>query len=196
MNVMILLGSVVLSLVLAIVVPAQAGPLIQVDEFGNGRGTIGPGFLSTDPGPNGRAGALTYSLPFAGVQGDVGIGSPSDESTIRFNSDIVRFNGDGTLIIYSDPFGGLDAPADISTGLTALYTNLVALTEVGTEGSDGVIYTPVAGQPGFDPSGPTYVIVSDGRIPEPSTLFLLMSGLTGLVLMLRTHRITRGSSTT
>jgi hypothetical protein len=42
-----------------------------VDEFGNGIGVIGPGFLAPDPGPGGLPSVLTYILPFAGTQGDV-----------------------------------------------------------------------------------------------------------------------------
>src|SRR5437016_231553 len=44
---------------------AQLPPLqIAIDEFGHGIGTLGPGFLSNDPGPGGLNNVLTYNLPF------------------------------------------------------------------------------------------------------------------------------------
>jgi len=61
---------------------------------------------------------------------------------------------------------------------------MFTITELGPEGANGVTYTPIAGQPGFvaGAAGPvTYVFLSDGQIPEPSSLLLLGSGATVLL---------------
>jgi hypothetical protein len=155
---------------------ANLPPVIEVDEFGNGTGTVGSSF-SSDPGPGGLSGVLTYGLPFAGIAGDVLI---RDAGVVL---DVGRFNGNGTLIFYSDSREGFDAPADTSTPPGSFYANTASVNESGTEAFNDVFYTPAAGQPGFDPSGVTYHFVSDGTIvPEPDTMLLLGLGLVALRL--------------
>jgi hypothetical protein len=172
---------------LCLVGRADAGPIITVDENGTGFVQNGatvtplPVALKQDPGPGGLPGVLTYKLPFAGTQGDVGLFGPPGPPNGEF-SDVVRFNGDGTLIFYSDtpPF---DSIADTPTPPLAFYQNTAIALEIGPEGNNGAFYTPLSGQPGFDPSGPTYHFVSDGSavpIPEPASLALF--GLGGAAL--------------
>ena len=158
------------------VMPAFAG-LITVDENGNGtvNGTPIRGNLGPDPGPGGLGSVLIYPLPFAGTQGDLKLLEPGGVFY-----DLVRFNGDGTLIFYSDNVDGFDAIADTPGPPGAFYANLVAADEVGPNNVNGSIYIPIPGNPGFDSSQPIYTLVSD-IVPEPSTLVLLGVGLVGLL---------------
>jgi hypothetical protein len=66
------------------------------------------------------------------------------------------------------------------------YTNVVTLQEVVfADGSNGVIYTPTATQPGFVPGfAVTYNIISDA--PEPATLALV--GIAVLALLVKTRQ--------
>src|SRR5438067_857925 len=119
---------------------------ITIDELGNGIGTVGPGFVGNDPGPGGLNGVLIYTLPFAGVQGDVLM---LDGGAVL---DVIRFNGNGTVIFYSDNTDGADALADTPAPPGALYPNQVRIFEVGPEGNNGALYTPLANEPGFSPT--------------------------------------------
>jgi len=99
--------------------------------------------------------------------------------------DIIRFNGDGTLIFYSDNIDGFDALADTPSPPFGLYANNITLTEVGPEGSNSAVYAPTAGQPGLGVVAGqpvTYVFLSD--VLEPGTMFLLGCGLTLLAVFL------------
>lgn len=153
---------------------AQGGGIFSFDEFGNG--AFGPGFIAPDPGPGGLNAVLTYNLPFPGIPGDVLLHDANEPGNPFF--DILRFNGNGTLIFYSDNIGGADAPADTASPPTALYPNQVNLQEVGPEGNNGAIYTPGPANPGYDPAFlPTYNFISDGVVPEPSAVMLLVCGV-------------------
>src|SRR5690349_13450007 len=122
--------------------PARAAFIIMVDEFGNGIGTRGSGFFANDPGPGGLPNVLTYNLPFAGVQGDVLIVDTPGTPPL----DVIRFNGDGTLIFYSDNVDGFDAPGDTPSPPGAFYTNVATIFETGPEGNAIAVYTPLQGQ--------------------------------------------------
>jgi hypothetical protein len=179
---------------------------ISVDE--NGNGTIN-GFngisplasaLQNDPGPGGLTNVLTYDLfnPPGLVAGDVflqdGVGGPIFD-VIRFNpSEVGPGRGTGSLVFYSDNTDGFDSRADTAGPPTANYTNTITILEVGTEGNNGAIYTPLAGQPGFvaGAAAPVqYDFVSDGTlVPEPGTWGLMLLGLGGLGVALRSRRRT------
>ena len=171
--------------------------LVVIDE--NGNGTLGlpssglttlTGFLSSDPGPGGLSNVLTYTLPFAGLPGDILL-VDSDPAGAVSVQDILRFNGDGTVRFYSDNSNGSDSPAD--SGLpTGRFQNTFPLPEVGPEGSNGSFYIPTSGQPGYDPViHPVYRFVSDSPVPETSSgvgLGVLL-GLAGLTVFLRRRKM-------
>jgi hypothetical protein len=172
---------------------------ITVDENGNGTFTNTTGFnaalssaLVNDPGPGGLNSVLTYDLknPPGLVAGDVAL---TDAECGGCTFDVIRFNsgqvgpggGTGTLVFYSDNIDGLDSIGDTSGPPGGYYANLLSIPELGPEGSNGVIYTPTAGQPGFvaGAAGPvTYDIISDGiaATPLPSTWTMLIAGFFGL----------------
>ena len=160
------------------VTAAPLPPNIAVDENGNlfVNDVLSSGFFSDDPGPGGLTGVLTYNLPFAGTQGDVAL--------VDFGcgclSDIIRFNGDGTLIFYSENFAGLDSLADTVAPPQNLYDNLVIIPEFGDDIFSSAMYTPFDGDPGFDVSNPNYTFVSEETVPEPSSVAMLLMGLGGL----------------
>src|ERR1700704_3474936 len=140
-----------------------AQSIVAVDEWFNGIGTTGNGTLKNDPGPGGLNNVLTYALPFAGVPGDVQI-QANEPGIGQIVFDVVRFNGDGTLIFYSDNVPVSDAPGDTPGPPGILYANSVTIQKVGTDGANGSIYAPAPGQPGYDSTNPIYFLISEGNI--------------------------------
>ena len=155
---------------------AQNNPAIAFDE--NGRATLtfpggspipAPCSIQADAGPGGKPAVLFCSLlgPPSLVTGDVII-----TETGGGISDVLRFAFVGPtagFFIYSDNADGVDAIADVGLP-TAFNTNTVTIPEVGPEGSgtiftNGVTYTPTAGQPGFVAGfQATYIFTSDQAV--------------------------------
>ena len=172
--------------------PPTSTTLITLDENGNGTflfdGTTSAP-ISAELLPNstgGPASALTLGILANIVPGDVVL-LEADGS-----SDVIRFTGtEGItrMLFFSDNADGSDALAD--TGLPSqLSTNVVRLSEVGTEGNNGAFYTPTANQPGFLNGLITlsYHFVSDSPVPEPSTWAMMLLGFGAIGLAMRRSR--------
>jgi hypothetical protein len=154
---------------------------ITLDEFG-GPNTSFPSLLGPDPSGGVAGPVLIYLLPFAVTPGDVILSEPGLPPTP--DSDVVRFwNPAGNpnqseIIFYSDVSAAdpADAPADV--GLPTQFQALtIRITETGPEGNNGAVYLPAAGMPGSTSAPMQYNIISDGVVPEPSSLALLLGGV-------------------
>src|SRR5437867_5260497 len=136
---------VIASMMAAIGMARVSAQVITFDEFGNG--AFGPGTLQPDPGPGGLPSVMTYPLPFAGTVGDLLVHDPNQGGLVL---DVVRWNGNGTLLFYSDNIDGVDAPADTPSPPQSFYANQANAEEGGVEGGlEDLFYTPGPGQPGF-----------------------------------------------
>src|SRR5579863_6462861 len=158
--------------------PAHAG-LIQFDQFGNGLSDSTPlvsSFTTFDNGGD-PVQALTYTLPFSGVAGDLILTDPNFSD---LPLEVLIFPGNGTVQFFA---GNLpNSLAFLPSPPTLDSSNLAFVSDVGPEDTNTATYTPTDEQPGFDPSGPTYVIFNgvDGLpAPEPS-----LAGVAGLMVML------------
>ncbi|MGZ5552158.1 MAG: hypothetical protein ACXWHF_00820, partial [Chthoniobacterales bacterium] len=165
------------ALALFVMVPMKVNALgpapvsLSVDEAGNGQENLAfgpfslvPGSMASDPGPGGKASALTYQgFTFFNtlITGDLFLTEAGG------NSDVIRFNfnsttGFGSLVFYSLPGEGQLA----DTGLpSAFYTNTFSILE---NPNGPTTYTPTAGQPGYIPVFPgfSYLINSPSAVPE------------------------------
>src|SRR5439155_19322699 len=73
---------------------------------------------------------------------------------------------------------GLAVPGDTPSPPTQFYANQVTITEIGPEGNNRAFYTPLPGQPGFVAGfNLEYIFVSNGSVPEPGTIRLMVAGL-------------------
>jgi hypothetical protein len=181
-----------LSLVTALVIfaprPGLADLLtpVIIDENGNGMADFISlsAFIGNDPGPGGLNNVLIYQLPYAGVQGDVAVTDTSPDCN-GCTLDYIRFNGDGTLIFYSDNAPTFDSLADSPSPPGGSYLNQQTVLEIGPEDNNFALYTPLPGQPGYDGTfHPAYTFISDSAtVPEAGTLALLFTAVVGLGIL-------------
>jgi hypothetical protein len=173
---------------------AQAIPNIySFDENGNASyngAAVPPGhLLAIDPSGGIAGPVLAYQLPTLVTPGDLAL-VEAGAGTGATNSDIVRFfnstaNPNQTLLLFYSDFGPGDPPTDLADTGLPFSPNAFQINEVGPEGNNGALWAPVAGTPGFDPSGiiTQYNIISD--VPEPGTGALFLSGVGVLVWLKR-----------
>jgi len=155
---------------------AYSQPIITVDEFGNGdiSGTPLLSAMATDPFSGMTT--LSYTLPFPAIQGDVVL-----SDALGTVSDILRFDGNFTLYIYSDMNLSEPNPSPADVGFpAAIQPSSVFFQETGPEpGPNGLFgYNPGFTLPGGNSAGATYNFISDpAPTPEPGSLALLAVGL-------------------
>ena len=176
------------------VAPALANTVV-IDENGNG-------FFNGSPIPTITTGSnLVYNVGGYGVVylgnsvGTIFMNQPGGEVCPEFMGgacDIITFSVN-TIQFYSVPDDGVDARGDQGVPIV-LGSVFPVIPEIGPEGNNSGVYTPVSGQPGFITGmNLTYVFVSDGvatptttpppppPVPEPSSLALLGTGLLALL---------------
>ena len=173
--------------------PAVAQFQVRIDENGGG----------SYFGPNGElhtwGGMVTLSSPpvyhlqtalgFVPSPGDVLV---SDAATAVLPGDLLRFDGNGNLTVYSDVEASDVPPFDLAdVGVPTPATNLVTRLETDPTGGPAVEgqinglfgYSPAPGTPGGYPAGTvgsiTYEFVSD--TPEPAALTWLGCAATALL---------------
>ncbi len=163
----------------------QVGQIININENGSAYITASQPFayIASALEPISGMSTLEYTLPFAGVAGDVLLTEPGSSQI----SDVLRFDGNYHVYFFSDVEAGQSQLADV--GLPTIFqANNVPIAESGIEGlSTYALYTPTSVEPGFKAAAPgtTYFIVSD--VPEPSVMMLGSLG-GGLVLLLNMRR--------
>jgi len=172
----------------AITATSLFAQIYTFDEYGNSTGPgISPGLLQADPSGGLAVPVLVYNVPIPLVTGDLVLIEAGQPANAQY-SDVVRFwdptGGNlSQIIFYSDQDETTLAPAD--TGLPSIgnLINPVFINEVGPEGNNGAVWSPPAGAPGSSLPGVAvqYNIISDGVVPEPSSLALLMGGLGVLI---------------
>jgi hypothetical protein len=181
----VLLASVLTS-ALGLATASAQNKLVTVDELGNGDQSGMPLASGITVEPFSGIATLTYTLLFPGTRGDVVLLEPGP--TPQQISDILRFDGNGSLYFFSEreatdvpPFDPADV-AQLPSPVPGMP--IVTLQEIGAEGNNGAFYTPNPGDPGFDSTVGllSYHFISDA-VPEPTTLAL--AGLGGLLLTRR-----------
>jgi len=169
-----LLAAVITATITATTAYSQA--VITIDEFGNGdiSGTPLPSAMALDPFSGMTT--LSYTLPFPAIRGDIVLSDVSGAV-----SDILRFEGNFTLYVYSDNDLSEPNPSPADVGFpAAIQPSPVFAQETGVEpGPNGLFgYNPGFVLPGGNSAGVTYNFISDpAPTPEPGTLALLAGGL-------------------
>src|SRR5205085_1178466 len=117
------------------------------DEFGGAQNFTENGFqaliVSTNLDPTGGLfnwPVLTFTLPFLGTAGDVLMHEPLEPGSPVL--DVLRFDGQGHLIFYSDNLDGIDAPADTPGPPDPFSTNIFDIIEQGGGSFAFGLYTP------------------------------------------------------
>src|SRR5262249_27401532 len=147
-----------------------------------GGGIVGYSIGTNKVDPVSGTATLWYNVGFPALPGDVVLFEPGGGGNTNI-SDLIRFDGQGGMFFFSELEPGEinPDPADVPIlpGTNPLLP-VIFLNEIGPEGNNGALYKPLAGQPGFDPTGVfpglQYNFISDA-VPEPSPAALMLCGV-------------------
>ena len=177
---------------LLVIASGRASGQITITLDEHGTPAPYPATIAIDPLNPGGPPTVAYTLPFAVVPGDLVISEPPVPTTLT--SDLLRFEqsvpGQQSLVfVYSDVTTSDPANEPADVGIPGqLQTNVAMVVETGlpvspiyTDATNGVVYTPTAGMPGFIAGAApfTYSFISD--VPEP-TVIGLGAALVGLAI--------------
>jgi hypothetical protein len=131
-------------------------------------------------------GTLSFSYPVNGIQN----GSPDGLALIDASSSVIQFPS------YQGSFTAVGGPADgllsvdigVAESSGTPIGNSLQLTGSGTDSSDFTWAAAMADTFGAVNTGQTFSGGGQQPVPEPSTIFLLGSGLTGLSFWRWKHR--------
>ena len=162
----------------AVAIGPLRGGTIQLDQFGNGLIGSTPisGYLSNYYDGTNTYSALTYNLPFSGQEGSLVMTDPNFSD---LPMEILIFNGAGSVFFFAGNMPGSEAFVPSPPALD--YTSLAFVSDTGPEDSSTATVTPSPGAPGYDISGPVYLI-DNGTAPvmpsspEPGTIVLIAGG--------------------
>ena len=157
----------------------QFSQIISMDEVGNAYiASDAPFPFAVTQEPLSGMSTLRYTLPFAGVAGDVLV----NRATTGARSEILRFDGLSHVWFFSDAADGVASLADVASLPSPISPNVAVLEQDGM-----AFYLPGVAQPGYKDAGPVSYLVFCQAVPEPSTLCLAALG-GGLLLFLRSRK--------
>lgn len=181
--------------------------IINVDENGNGTAILGssgsvPLLVTKSSPPVYHLGALLGFVPTAG---DIVLSEFLGTGLVT--SDLLRFDGNGDLTVFSDVSSAEHDPVSLAdVGIPTFQSNVNVAPETDTSGSsrasapdsgfeNGLFNdaVPAGAAPGAGPAGSSVVIVynfiSDpGVVPEPASLSLLALAAPALLVRRRVRR--------
>jgi hypothetical protein len=168
---------------------AAAQFVVDFDE--NGHGTVNGATMAFTTGP------LRYQFPGGGLTpGDVVV-TETPVGTNQTDSDILQFDANGGISVFSDLEAGETPPFDLAdvpaTAFPIPPSGSPIFPETDPSGGPAIEgginglfnYAPVPGMPGSLPTGGQIIYNFTSDVPEPGSICLLAVGASALMLRRR-----------